>query len=315
MPKKTATPEGAEQQEGGEDEIKTSPTPERNPRNTVLNEIADGFRNARAAELAGDQDEDLEDPDEPDEPDDITDPDAPPREGEEMVTLIVDGVEKEVPQSKIYEVGTRALQKNYAADKRLAEATKLLEEAKQVTKRRQVDDDDEDETAPPSGDDDLRTLAERIQYGSTEEVAEALKELTSRTGGNKELIEAATAQIEEKRSYNEAFEQFKEDFPTIAEDSNLMNMVAQRDSQLLDSGDKRSYHERYTAIGQELTQWLESKGVQTTTREIDKRTQHKRTTSHVSSGGGGRGGEKPPPKPRTRSEVIADIAKARGQQL
>jgi hypothetical protein len=59
---------------------------------------------------------------------------------EELVTIKVDGVEKQVPVSEIHKAGIAAYQKIAAADKRLEEATLLLREAKAARAKQEYDD-------------------------------------------------------------------------------------------------------------------------------------------------------------------------------
>jgi hypothetical protein len=58
---------------------------------------------------------------------------------EELVTIKVDGVEKQVPLSEIHQAGIAAYQKIAAADKRLEEATLLLREAKAARAKQEYD--------------------------------------------------------------------------------------------------------------------------------------------------------------------------------
>ena len=59
---------------------------------------------------------------------------------EELVTIKVDGVEKQVPVSEIHKAGIAAYQKIAAADKRLEEATLLLREAKAARAKQEYDE-------------------------------------------------------------------------------------------------------------------------------------------------------------------------------
>ena len=90
-----------------------------------------------------------------------------------LVKILVDGVEREVPLSKIVDAGKRTLQKESAADKRLEEASKLLKEAKEVTKLPAKAA--EDSEASKLNLNKLRTdYVHASQYGTEEEALLAL---------------------------------------------------------------------------------------------------------------------------------------------
>lgn len=90
-----------------------------------------------------------------------------------LETIVVDGQEQQVPQSKILDAGKRTLQKESAADSRLEEATRLLREAKEQKERLSED------AAPKQADTDLDQLRSEyiheVQYGQEEDATTALK--------------------------------------------------------------------------------------------------------------------------------------------
>lgn len=93
------------------------------------------------------------------------------------IEIVVDGKKQKVPMSKIIDAGTRTLQKETAADKRLEEATKLLKDAKSTTSRK------EGTTESKTTDEDIKQLRldyiKKVQYSDAEEAAEALEKWES----------------------------------------------------------------------------------------------------------------------------------------
>lgn len=114
---------------------------------------------------------------------------------EEYETLVVDGVETKKTAKEVYEAGKRALQKDMSADKRLEEATALLNEVKagvmpqlsdqDVAARRQLQPVPNQEQQAR-----IKALYEQLRYGDDEEGEQALREVL---GGR----ESATPQMEQ----------------------------------------------------------------------------------------------------------------------
>lgn len=100
----------------------------------MLEAIAEKADEEREDEFEGEEtDESPEEETEEEEPESEEEPseeEESEEEPEQMITVVVDGVESQVPLSKLIDAGKRTYQKETAADKRLFEANKLLEEAK-----------------------------------------------------------------------------------------------------------------------------------------------------------------------------------------
>jgi hypothetical protein len=119
--------------------------------------------------------------------------DAPP---EDMITVKIDGVEKEVPVSEIHKAGIAAYQKIAAADKRLEEATLLLRDAKAARAKQEYDDgtqkpvenkktreeieyEQQFQSANETLQNTMDTFAQAQAYGSPAEIKKALEEYQS----------------------------------------------------------------------------------------------------------------------------------------
>lgn len=219
MNTQTATPEGVEDEVVGTN----------NPRNDALREIA-ARSDANAAENAKESYEDLEAEPEPTEPE------------PELVTIKVDGEERQVPKHLVEEAGIRALQKESAADKRLEEATLLFREAQNL--RQQVPTE-----KLPQQEDAAVTLAKAIQYGTEDQAAEAIRRLQGHASVTPEALQSFVAdQIE----FRDAAHQFKREFKDILSDPLLEKLAYTLEDEKRKAGDKRPYAELYTEIGTEL---------------------------------------------------------------
>ena len=117
--------------------------PEEDPRLQMVEGIAERARQAREEEFGytKEDDEDEVPEDEPDTQEDSEEeePEHEPEEPKEQyVKIVVDGEEREVPLSQIVDAGRRTLQKESAADRRLEEATRLLNEIGRASCRERV---------------------------------------------------------------------------------------------------------------------------------------------------------------------------------
>lgn len=356
MAKKDATQAGVsdeDSEEEIEEEVLEDSELEETPKNQrmeSLSRIANSNREARDKNIAEEgrevpdtsidqeaSDEDAPDksaaPEGSDDPDsdedhdeDQEDDDDQEDQDEEMVKIKVDGVEQEVPKSKIYDAGVRAVQKESTADVRLEKATAILKEVQDraaVGDQLDQGDDPDDKKESPLPDLDVGELAKAIQYGSEEEAAEALTKIVSIAGRKdtdatpKATPEQIAASVMENIAFNDALKEFEQEYPDIYNDEKLRTMASQRDTELVKDGDKRSYSERYKAIGQELTDWLKDKGVKDDADKghIQDRKAKKKPSKHVTGQGTARTTTNPTPKRKTKAEIIREQAERRGQQI
>lgn len=218
----TATSEGVE----NEEIIGTN-----NPRNDAMREIA-----ARSDANAIENSKDVYAENEP-----AIEPEIKPEPTEELVTIKVDGEERQVPKHLIEEAGIRALQKESTADKRLEEATLLFREAQNL--RQQVP------TEKLPAEDAAVTLAKAIQYGTEDQAAEAIRRLQGHASVTPEALQSFVAdQIE----FRDAAREFKREFKDILSDPLLEKLAYTLEDEKRRAGDKRRYAELYTEIGTEL---------------------------------------------------------------
>jgi hypothetical protein len=180
------------------------------------------------------------------EPDPEEEPEAVKEDPEHE--LIIDGVATKVPLSKITDAGKRALQKELAADKRLEEATRLLNEAKQYS---QPSKDVEKEKPPAVGAEDIQ----KIQYGTEEEAISTMTKLMSSNRMTPaEIAQLVDSQVSKKLETNDIVTRFKAEFSDIIDDPYLFNIVSMETDKLLQNGEPNTY-ETYKKAGENIRQW------------------------------------------------------------
>ena len=214
----------------------------------------------------------------------------------------IDGKEVELTEEQIIE----RVQKSSAADARLAEATRLLEDAKRTaaTLRPEPSNLPPVTTSPVTdvGDDAkiIDNITQAVLYGDGEQVANAFKPLLGRGRQVSDLTtqtQGMTAQqVQGYVAETLAFERGKQILETPADqggyadvwsDTMLRGMFQRRENELRDSKDNRSYVDLYKAVGDEIRQWrdklIEQYAPQT---GLEGREKLKASTGIIRSAGG-----------------------------
>jgi len=130
---------------------------------------------------------------------------------EQKVTLKVDGRQIEKPLSEVVALA----QMNEAAAARLAEAKRLVEEAKGLHRQEYQPEHHQPEPQHGSRREKLLAIAERIQVGDTEEGAEALAELIGDQVDVDKRVDERLAARQREREIAGAVKNFGEKYPTI----------------------------------------------------------------------------------------------------
>lgn len=293
------------------------------------------------------------------EVDDETDEDAEDKEKEteqeekedteqKKIKVKIDGVEQEVTMDEMI----RGYQKNAAADKRLEEATRLLQEAKNVKEQKQPSDDtdanDDTKDAGPDIDEIFEDidakLVQAIQYGEDADVAEALKEhrtaLRKHLGAAKaatinedEIIEKAVQRIEGKSIWERFRKPVKEGgFEDLTKDPMILK-IAEEEVDKLFQGNAPNTWETYVEAGNNARKrlgWklptqenetegknvIKDKADKADKEAMDKKRDKKRKIDSIDTASASTESTVQEEKPESPSEVIKKMAKSRpGQQL
>ena len=204
-------------------------------------------------------------------------------------------------------------QKVESADTYLKEASQKLREAeaKQVAKPALPSNED----VAANAAEERRALVRAIQMGTEEEAMAAIEKLQSRPPSVSADDVART--VDERLTFNDAVSKFQKDYKDLADDPVLLNIVLQRDKELIAQGDKRSYSERYEDIGNSVRSWKEGLA-KTATPEPEKPVSDKQTRKASAPVVPQGAGTKAPAavqdeeREETPAEIISKMAKSRG---
>lgn len=244
---------------------------------------------------------------------------------EETRTLVIDGRTVQVPISKLVETGTRALQKELAADVRLNQATQILEEAKRVAAQQPAQPAAPAE--PSLADKSDEELAELIQFGTREQATQAIKLLRRSSAPQvkpEEIVRAAQQAVAPAIAFEEGKKYAKSEYGDLLADPDLGAIFLNRENALRASGDQRGYIELYKAIGDDLRVKFNrpkpgaaglppAQQPSTTTRTMEEKRQAKAAAPAAPRLASQRlDGEGALPKPPTREQIFDRMRAARG---
>jgi len=192
--------------------------------------------------------------------------------------LVVDGEEKEFDLETLVDYGTRTLQKELAADKRLNEATRILNEAKEKERRAQqtapsIDNNTTNNTQKEDVSDnepDFQAMTDAIRFGDDDEAVKVFEDLykraeKGRTNGATPGLSVDAIKDEVKRSLIEEKVQEnltrirtnfqapvdKGGFEDLHNDEDAMVMVRSRIDRALADGKPNSW-ETYQEAGNQV---------------------------------------------------------------
>ena len=203
-------------------------------------------------------------------------------------------------------------QKVESADEYLKEASRKMREADSSKEVKPPLPSPEDATA--KANEDRRALVRAIQMGTEDEAMEAIEKLQARPSVSADDV-ART--VDERLTFNDAVSRFQKDYKDLAEDPVLLNIVLQRDKELIAQGDKRSYWERYEDIGNSVRTWKEGLTKAATPepeKPVSDKQARKASASAVPQGAGTKAPAAVQDEDReeTSAEIISKMAKSRG---
>ena len=170
------------------------------------------------------------------------------------------------------------------------------------------------EDATAKANEDRRALVRAIQMGTEDEAMEAIEKLQARPSVSADDV-ART--VDERLTFNDAVSRFQKDYKDLADDPVLLNIVLQRDKELIAQGDKRSYWERYEDIGNSVRTWKEGLTKAATPepeKPVSDKQARKASASAVPQGAGTKAPAAVQDEDReeTSAEIISKMAKSRG---
>lgn len=321
------------------DIVRLPPTPELNPRNQILAEIAarsnaDSDQDAQETVDSMDEDgnitaaspeetvisteETVEETTEEPVIDPVTTKVAPASQfdPDQEYDLVVNGRPMKVKGSQIIERGKMALQKESAADQKLELASRLLQEVQaKVTPPAQAVEE------PASLSDEQ--LAEIIQYGTKEQAAQAIAQLrkAGQSSENAQLMMAKQLPqvVSDQLAFHEAAKFVQSEYGDLLTDPYLKQLFFLKENELRGTGDRRPYVELYKEIGEGLrthfnkpktTHAAQQPAPKTLEQKVAAKAAAPAAPKLASARMEGKGEAKAP----TREEIIAQMQKARGQR-
>ena len=179
-----------------------------------------------------------------------------------LVKVKIDGVEREVTVDEMQ----RQFQKNGAAERRLEEATRLLNEARQAKPPATLDAPSagvDSTPTPEGGDEEGKAFLAALFDGDEEKALAALKKFgigwQQPTQTESELVAQLTPQVKQQLVVENALERFAVDYADIVGDPHLASLA---DTYLeADVAAGMPFTEALVVAGQKTRDWLVSKGV------------------------------------------------------
>jgi hypothetical protein len=212
------------------------PTPEDNPRNKRMMEIAAREEEAKT-DLVDVADEDH------DKTTEVVEEEAVEKTVVAKRKIKVNGVEQELTDEEIVKLA----EKSAGADEQFREAARLRKEAEEL--RRASPPKEEEKTEAVEEDD--RALARALQMGNEEEAAAVIRKIRTRPSQDADV----QRMIDQRLEFRNSAQWFQTEYPDIVQDPNLLQLVLAEDEKLVNAGDKRPYKARYEQIGNSLRKW------------------------------------------------------------
>lgn len=253
------------------------------------------------------------------------------QEQQSFVTVKIDGKEQQVDQEKILDAGVRTFQKESAADKRLQEASvqlKRLQEYEYQLRQREealakaLPAKKADEPKPQSKHDRqvYRQTAEALYSGDEDAAAEALEKLLE---GRDEtpaapqidpnaLVQEAVRRTRQQMSVENARESFASEFTEIIADPVLTRLADEESAVLLRDNPEMTAKQNLMEAGRRVRNWVEAHGGGNHAPAPESQKAERKRAIKPVKAAGGKIPSKPEEKPKTRSDIVADMRKQRG---
>ena len=254
---------------------------------------------------------------------------AEPAEPEEERELVVNGKTIKVPLSKIIEAGQKTLQKETAADEKLANAaelerryTELVRTAQPPNAGAQPTHEAPKANAQPSDED--AEFARAIQFGSEDEAKSAIAKLrTSGRGVSQQELQSFVSQniapqIRAQISFDDANNWVRGEYAHIFTNPDMEQLFMLKETQAREKGNRDPHRTLYKSIAQELeTNFHLKKAEATATAKTatQDRIVKKMAAPSVVRGASGKTASKDtaPRRPPTVAEYVEQQRAARGQ--
>lgn len=255
---------------------------------------------------------------------------------EDLVTIVVDGEERQVPRDQVYQQGIRALQKESAADKRLAEAAERMKAATEYERRVQqqveaqlrtkVREENEGEPLSKKQDEAIqakaRKIIDKILDGDEDEAAAALAEAMSGRGNStpaidqNTLAQEVTQRVQRDLDVQAGVAAMKEKYPHIEKDIQLWNMADQETAKVQQEHPGWKPSQVILEAAKRVDEWVKGVGgggqPSSDTPAPSGKAERKRTMEKIRTAASAKVPSEPEKRPPSRSDVVANMRKQRG---
>jgi hypothetical protein len=234
-----------------------------------------------------------------DEQKQVAKPDPEKQPEEEEVVLKIDGEDVRKTKSDVEaHGGVRTYQMELAAEKRLEEAKRILNEAKTIQKP--ADQQVQIETLKQPSEEEL---IEEIRMGTAESAAKAHRTLVTRYGASTEQIDA---RVRQTIDHQMAVQEFQKTYPEVWADEDLLSLAMRKEQVKRNSGDTRPPAALYKEIGEELRTKFGK------TKTLDDKEARKGTITNIASAKVKTNAPEPERAP-SPSDLIESMKRSRGQ--
>jgi hypothetical protein len=247
--------------------------------------------------------------------------------GESFLKLKVDGVEKQIPIDEAIKI----LQKSDSADAKLKQAALILKQAEEKRQSQTFTPPDNVKGTAVESRESLKNALTKLYDGDIDEATEALSSLFSGRSGsvsNEELsnlFDSKMHQRDDDKNLQTAYKGFQknENFnhilqdPTLTSKLDIITAELQQDPEFLATSP--SYEDYFTEAGNRVNEWL---GTLTNQPNKQKPTENQDSVNSLKKRKGEglqsmtvRRGAPTPEKPRTRGDILGEMASRRGQRI
>lgn len=286
------------------------------PREKLINGIVERNKGAIVTDVPE------EVPEEPELEEEIPEEPEPPEE----IEIVVDGQKQKVPKEKIIEYGIRTAQKQSSADHRLEEANRRWKELQQYETRLR------DELKKHSAKQTTETMETRRKEFATalvedeDKAAEMFAESQGRVEDLRTQLESLRSAVEESRSFvqeqrmsetQRLVSHFKREFPELAKAPELRDMANNRTKHYLSlpQGELEALglytkEDIIVRAGTDVREYIRD-NFSIKPEAEDNPREVKQTMPRNLKKASGRQPAKPEEKPKTTSEIIAEMSARR----
>lgn len=246
------------------------------------------------------------------------------------VKIVVGGEELEVEEKKIYETGIRALQKEVSGDAKLEEAARVKvaldrRQAELEARARMIDEAEAKLRKPKALSESVTKLVEKFHeataLGDVDAAAEAFGAVVSQQAKVEERLmeisenqQAVTEQIKHDResSRTKIVSKFVDKYPELANDAVLWSIARAKTVEIQQAEPHLSSEDVAMKAGEEVMKWW-SRGSQSAGKDVTASRQDlKRSMPRQPQKAGAKQPAPLEKKPKTGSDIVRDMRKARG---